>query len=42
MDSYGSGQGTVKDCYEHGNELSCSIKCREFPLATLINKDSAP
>jgi len=30
LDASGSGQGPVACFYEHSNELSGSIKCREF------------
>jgi hypothetical protein len=30
LDISGSGQRAVLGCYEYGNEVSGSIKCREF------------
>ena len=30
LDRSGSGEGQLADCWERGNEPSCSIKCGEF------------
>jgi hypothetical protein len=30
MDSAYSGKGPVESSFEHGKELSCSTKCREY------------
>jgi hypothetical protein len=42
LNSSGSGQRPVADSYEHGNELSGSIKLGKFRDYELLKKDFAP